>query len=71
MPGQPHVYEITDKSTSWLGPLLFGLALGLTESYRIAVVSVILFFAVGFVLLLLVPMRRAVIAAGNTPPAVL
>lgn len=65
------IYEITDKSTSWLGPLLFGLALGLTQSYRIAVVSVIVFFAVGFVLLLLVPMRRAIVAAGNTPPRVL
>jgi UMF1 family MFS transporter len=62
------VYEITDKSTSWLGPLLFGLAYGLTESYRVAIVSVVLFFAVGFVLLAVVPMRRAIIAAGNTPP---
>jgi UMF1 family MFS transporter len=62
------VYEITDKSTSWLGPLLFGLAYGLTESYRVAIVSVVLFFAVGFVLLAVVPMRRAILAAGNAPP---
>jgi UMF1 family MFS transporter len=65
------IYEITDKSTSWLGPLLFGVAYGVTESYRVAIISVILFFAVGFVLLLLVPMRRAIVAAGNTPPHVL
>jgi len=26
------------------------------------------FFAVGFVLLLVVPVRRAIVAAGNTPP---
>ena len=65
------IYEITDKSTSWVGPLLFGVALGLTESYRAAVVSVILFFVVGFVLLAAVPMRRAITAAGNTPPHVL
>lgn len=62
------IFEITDKATSWLGPLVFGLALGLTGSYRTAIISVILFFAVGFVLLLLVPMRRAIVAAGNTPP---
>jgi MFS transporter, UMF1 family len=65
------IYEITDKSTSWLGPLLFGLAYGLTESYRVAIVSVVAFFVVGFVLLLLVPMRRAILAAGNPPPHVL
>jgi UMF1 family MFS transporter len=65
------LYEITDKSTSWLGPLLFGLAYGITESYRVAILSVVLFFAVGFVLLLAVPMRRAIEAAGNTPPRVL
>jgi MFS transporter, UMF1 family len=65
------IYEITDKSTSWLGPLLFGLAYGLTESYRVAIFSVVAFFVVGFVLLLLVPMRRAILAAGNSPPHVL
>lgn len=65
------IYEITDKSTSWLGPLVFGLAYGLTTSYRVAIISVVLFFVVGFVLLLLVPMRRAIVAAGNTPPRVL
>jgi UMF1 family MFS transporter len=65
------IFEITDKSTSWLGPLVFGLALGITGSYRVAIISVVLFFAVGFVLLLTVPMRRAIIAAGNTPPRVL
>jgi UMF1 family MFS transporter len=65
------IYEITDKSTSWLGPLLFGLAYGLTGSYRVAILSVVAFFVVGFVLLLVVPMRRAILAAGNTPPHVL
>lgn len=65
------IYEITDKSTSWLGPLLFGLGYGLTGSYRIAILSVVGFFVVGFVLLLMVPIRRAIIAAGNTPPQVL
>ena len=65
------LYEISDKGTSWLGPLLFGLAFDLTNSYRKAIISLLIFFVVGFVILLTVPIRRAVIAAGNTPPHVL
>ena len=64
-------YEISDKGTSWLGPLLFGLAFQLTRNYRVGVISLVVFFVIGFVLLLLVPMRRAIVAAGNTPPRVL
>jgi MFS transporter, UMF1 family len=64
------IYEIADKSTSWLGPLLFGMALGMTGSYRVAIVSVVLFFLVGSALLLMVPIRRAIVAAGNLPPRV-
>jgi UMF1 family MFS transporter len=62
------LYEISDKGTSWLGPLLFGLALDVTGSYRVAIVSLIIFFVVGMLLLAAVPMRRAIAAAGNTPP---
>jgi MFS transporter, UMF1 family len=64
-------YEISDKGTSWLGPLLFGLVFQLTNSYRIGLVSLLIFFVVGFALLLFVPVRRAIIAAGNTPPRLL
>ncbi|MFY1692275.1 MFS transporter [Plantactinospora sp. WMMB782] len=62
------LYEISDKGTSWLGPLLFGLAYGMTESYRVAIISLLAFFVIGFVLLASVPIRRAIVAAGNTPP---
>jgi UMF1 family MFS transporter len=65
------LYEISDKGTSWLGPLLFGVAYGATGSYRVAIISLVVFFALGFLLLLAVPMRRAILAAGNTPPRVL
>jgi UMF1 family MFS transporter len=65
------IYEISDKGTSWLGPLLFGLAYQLTGSYRVAIISLIVFFVVGFGALAAVPMRRAITAAGNTPPRVL
>ncbi|MFD8552058.1 MFS transporter [Streptomyces fradiae] len=61
-------YEMSDRGLSWLGPLVFGLAYQLTGSYREAIISLVLFFAVGFVLLARVPVRRAVAAAGNPVP---
>ena len=64
-------YEISDKGTSWLGPLAFGLVFQLTNSYRIGIVSLVVFFVVGAILLAFVPMRRAIVAAGNTPPKLL
>lgn len=64
-------YEISDKGTSWLGPLVFGISLQATGQYQIAIVSVVSFFVLGFVALLFIPVRRAIIAAGNTPPRVL
>jgi MFS transporter, UMF1 family len=62
------LYEISERGTSWLGPLLFGLTLQLTSSYRSALVSLIIFFAVGFILLAIVDIRRAIVEAGNQPP---
>jgi UMF1 family MFS transporter len=62
------LYEVSDRGTSWLGPLVFGLAYQLTESYRAAIISLVVFFVVGFVLLLRVPVERAAAAAGNPLP---
>ena len=59
------LYEISDKGTSWLGPLLFGLALQFTGSYRVAIVSLIIFFVVGLLLLFKVNVRQGVRDAGN------
>ena len=61
-------YEISDRGTSWLGPLAFGLAYQLTGSYRIAIVSLVVFFVAGFLALAALPMRKAIVAAGNVPP---
>ncbi|WP_327377481.1 MFS transporter [Streptomyces sp. NBC_01216] len=61
-------YEMSDRGLSWLGPLVFGLAYQLTGSYRDAIISLVIFFAVGFALLARVPVRRAVAAAGNPVP---
>jgi UMF1 family MFS transporter len=63
-------YEVSSNGTAWLGPLLFGLAYQITNTYRVAIVSLLLFFVVGLVWLLLVPMRRAIVAAGNPVPRV-
>ncbi|MFF5428392.1 MULTISPECIES: MFS transporter [unclassified Streptomyces] len=61
-------YEMSDRGLSWLGPLVFGLAYQLTGSYRDAIISLVIFFVAGFALLLRVPVRRAVVAAGNPLP---
>ncbi|WAX81109.1 MFS transporter [Streptomyces sp. KMM 9044] len=61
-------YELSDRGTSWLGPLLFGLTYQLTGSYRDAIISLVAFFALGFALLARVPVRRAIADAGNPVP---
>jgi UMF1 family MFS transporter len=63
------LYEVSDRGTSWLAPLLFGLVFQATHSYRLALLSLIAFFVAGFVLLALVNVRRAIREAGNEPPA--
>jgi UMF1 family MFS transporter len=62
------LYEISERGTSWLGPLLFGLTLQLTSSYRLALASLVVFFALGFALLTKVDIRRAILEAGNELP---
>ncbi|MFC8196937.1 MFS transporter [Streptomyces sp. NPDC060006] len=62
-------YEMSDRGMSWLGPLLFGLTYQLTGSYRDAIISLVAFFVLGFVLLARVPVRQAVRDAGNPVPA--
>lgn len=46
------VYEITDKGTSWICPIIFGLALQFTKSFRVAILSLVFFFAAGLLVLL-------------------
>jgi len=57
------LYEISDKGTSWLGTFLFGLALQLTDSYRIAILSLVVFFVAGALVLSRVDVRRATLDA--------
>jgi len=63
------LYEVSERGTSWLGPLLFGLALQFTGSYRIAILSLATFFILGLALLLRVDVARAAREAGAGPPA--
>jgi UMF1 family MFS transporter len=62
------LYEVSSSGTSALGPLLFGLALQNTGSYRVAIVSLIVFFVAGLAILLKVNVPKAITAAGNTVP---
>jgi UMF1 family MFS transporter len=64
-------YQISSDGTSWIGPLAFGLIFQLTSSYRLGILSLIVFFVVGGILLAFVPIRRAITAAGNVPPKLL
>ncbi len=63
-------YEISERGTSWIGPLVFAAAVQLTSSTRVAVLSVILFFVIGLILLLPVNVRKAMLDAGNNPEGV-
>lgn len=46
------IYEISERGTSWLGSLVFGLSLEFTNSYRIAILSLLFFFVVGGIVLI-------------------
>ncbi len=54
------LYEISDKGTSWLCPILFALALDYTHSYRLAILSLIIFFILGLAVLIKVNVPKAI-----------
>jgi UMF1 family MFS transporter len=62
-------YEISDKGTSWMGTLIFGLVTQWTGSMRTAIFSLIILFGAGLLLLRTVDVRRAITEAGNEVPA--
>jgi MFS transporter, UMF1 family len=59
------LYEISDKGTSWIAPLFFGLTLQFTGSYQVAILSLVVFFIVGLLVLGRVNPERAAREAGN------
>ena len=64
------LYEISERGTSWIGPIVFGVVDQVTGSYRLAILALLAFFIVGGGLLSRVDVRRAVGEAGNEAPAV-
>jgi UMF1 family MFS transporter len=62
------LYEVSDKGTSWLAPLIYGVTLQATGSYRYAILSLIVFFIAGIAILVKVDVRRAAREAGNEAP---
>ena len=53
-------YEVTDKGTAWLGPLVVGIVNDQTGSMRNAIMSMAAFFVIGLVLLARVDVDSAV-----------
>ena len=59
-----------DRGTSWFGTATFAIVLAITDSYRPAIFALIVFFAVGGLLLMRVDTERGIREAGNDVPAV-
>jgi len=53
-------YEVSERGTSWTGPLLFGLANQLFGSLRYGILSLIFYFLAGMVVLPLVNEKKAI-----------
>jgi UMF1 family MFS transporter len=64
------LYEISERGTSWIGPIVFGLAVQITGSSRSALLPITAFFLFGMVILYFTDVRRAIHEAGNEIPAV-
>lgn len=62
------LYEISEKGTSWMGQLMFTIIIGVTGSFRQAILGLIFFFVVGSIVLLFTDTKRAIHEAGNLTP---
>ena len=60
-------YEISERGTSWIGFLVFGLANQLFGGLRFGILSLIALFLIGLVILLRVDVQRAMQDANPTP----
>ena len=61
-------YEISERGTSWIGPIVFGLVAQLTNSYRPAILALIVFFVGGSIILFFTNTDQAIRDAGNVVP---
>ncbi|PRY48611.1 UMF1 family MFS transporter [Knoellia remsis] len=64
------LYQALERGTSWFGAVIFGVVHQVTDSYRPAIVALVVFFLLGGALLSRVDMRRGIREAGNEMPAV-
>src|ERR1051325_5658927 len=54
------LYEVSERGTSWMGPLLFSIVIARTGSYRLALLSLIFFFVVGLIVLSITDTDRGI-----------
>lgn len=54
------LYEVSERGTSWMGPLLFSIVIARTGSYRQALLSLVFFFVVGLVMLWVTDTNRGI-----------
>jgi MFS transporter, UMF1 family len=54
------IYEVSERGTSWMGPLLFSIVVARTGSYRQALLSLIFFFVVGLIVLWITDTDKAI-----------
>src|SRR5262249_1697933 len=62
------IYAISERGTSWIGPIVFGLVAQLTDSYRPAILALIAFFVIGSLILFFTNTEKAIHEAGNLTP---
>ncbi|HEY2963849.1 MAG TPA: MFS transporter [Pyrinomonadaceae bacterium] len=62
------LYEVSERGTSWMGPLLFSIVIARTGSYRQALLSLIFFFVVGLIVLLITNTDKAIQQASVASP---
>ena len=59
------LYQACERGTSWIGTLIFGLVHQWTDSYRPALLALMVLFVLGIILLARVDPRRGIREAGN------
>lgn len=62
------IYEISERGTSWIGPVVFGFVAQMTDSYRPAILALIVFFVIGVIILFFTDTAKAIHEAGNLTP---
>jgi UMF1 family MFS transporter len=61
-------YEVSERGTSWTGPLVFGLANQISGSLRVGILALIVYFAAGLIVLPFVNVQKAMADAKSYKP---